>query len=297
MNLLIKQVDDATSIINKSLKTLNGLSSKKINFRNSKIDDNFYSSENLYAVVFDVDKSCMLDKNDPMNALSLLGDKVLGIYSCMRDDDSVSVISGTEDESGLILKTYLVAYICATYEEIKDSLSYFIDELKFLPLDIETLLGISIGEIGNQIDSLKELADITKNLNIDLIYEEVDIAIESVKVDTLQYSQLQRFLDIAGLIDESDASKLTDFFSNIYKGEVYIAKKQEVIIDDALRSTLNGMLSQQNHALQKVQTDNDMQTIVSMMESLRKYFPNMPKDISSKKLVSEFINTQLNKRE
>jgi len=274
MDLLIKQVDDATSIINQSLKTLNGVSSKKINFQNSMIDESFYLNENLYAVVFDIDKSSILDGNDPMKTLSLLEDKVLGIYSCMEDEDSISVISGTEDESGLILRTYIVAYIYARYEDIKASLNNFIDELKFLPLDIETLLGVSIGSRCEQVGVLKKLADTVKDLNLDLMSEEVDIVMESIEVDTLAYLQLQRFLDIAGLIDENDTSKLTNFFTNLYKGEVYVKINKPEInqeLIESLTNIFNELIDSRNSLINLADSVTDMTPNTLKKEITEKY--------------------------
>jgi len=53
-----------------------------IPFKVSDIDEPFCASEQLYAIVFDLDESCMVYGNDPVYTLSLLGEKVLGIHSC-----------------------------------------------------------------------------------------------------------------------------------------------------------------------------------------------------------------------
>lgn len=115
-------VEDESSVVNMPLKTLNGISPKKIAFKNSELNEDFCLNENLYAVVFDIDESCMVYGNDPIYTLSLLGDKVLGVYSCMSDENARSVLSGTEDADGLLLKVQLTAFIKATFEEIEDAL-------------------------------------------------------------------------------------------------------------------------------------------------------------------------------
>jgi len=166
-------LDDPSSVINPPLKTLNGVDTQKINFTNGTLNEEFCSNENFYAIVFDVDESCMVYGNDPIYTLSLLGDKVLGVFSCMSDNNARSVLSGTEDEDGLLLKSHLVAYVKATYEEIEDSLFNFIDELQILPLDVESLLSINVGASGHQIDSLKELKDIAVDLDLNGITQEV----------------------------------------------------------------------------------------------------------------------------
>ena len=315
-------VEDIQTVVNPPLKTLNGVNSQKIAFRNPEISEEFCSNENLYAVVFDVDESCMVYGNDPVYTLSLLGDKVLGIYSCMSDINAKSVLSGTEDEDGLLLKSKIIAYIYATYEDIEDSLFNFIDELQILPLDVQTLLSINVGDSGLVIDSLKELSDIAEDFDLVTIADEVNRSMDLIGADTLQYAQLQRFLDIAGLIADSDTTKLTSFFKNIYKGEVYKAddslvdtvaisdveeeisepisesepevQETEVVIDEALKATLEGMMVQQHRALEFIESDDDMQRIVSIMDTMRKYFPSMPDSFSSKDEITDYLESQLN---
>ena len=213
-------VDDAKRIVDLPLSTLNGVNSLKIPFTNPAIDESFCSSENLYAISFDVDDSCMVYGNDPIYTLSLLGDKVKGVFSCMRDDSAKAALSG-DDEDGLLLKASIVAFIYATYDEIEDSLFNFIDELQFLPLDVETLLGVSSGDSGHQIDSLKELSNIVNEQDLQGVKTEVEKSMELVGVDTIQCSKLHRFMDIVGLVDESDKMKLAPFFETLYIGKQY----------------------------------------------------------------------------
>ena len=318
-------VDSKENIINHPLKTLNGVDSKKIAFTNSEIDEKFCNNENLYAVVFDVDESCMVYGNDPVYTLSLLGDKVLGIYSCMSDNNAKSVLSGTEDEDGLLLKSYLVAYVYATYEDIEDSLFNFIDELQLLPLDIETLLSVSTGESGHSIDSLKELSDVADDFDLSTIADEVQRSMELVGAETLQYAQLQRFLDIVGLIDSSDTTKLAPFFKNLYKGEVFSTDdvidahekdetvsevvetadveleatqeieepQEEVLIDDTLKATLEGMMAQQYRATEFIDSDDDLLRVKSILESMRKFIPAMPVSFETKEDIVSFLESQL----
>lgn len=103
-------------IINLPMKTLRGVDSVKIPFHNPDIDEAFCNEPHLYGVTFDVDDSCMVYGNDPVYTLSLLEDKVLGVFSCMSDENAKAVLSGTEDEDGLLLKSSIVAFIHATYE-------------------------------------------------------------------------------------------------------------------------------------------------------------------------------------
>ena len=318
-------VENASNVINPSLKTLNGSSSYKINFTNAVLNEEFCASENFYAITFDVDESCMVYGNDPIYTLSLLGDRVLGVYSCMSEHNAKAVLSGTEDEDGLLLKVSLTAYIYAAYEEIEDSLFNFIDELQFLPLDIQTLLSINVGDAGFSIDSLKELSSIAEDLDLASIVEEVERSMELVGAGTLQHAQLQRFLDISGLIKESDVPKLASFFENLYKGEVVVpsndvvvdnsyadlieeSPKEEisqvnaepelkvekaVLADEATQAILDGMLAQQLRALDFVENDEDLARVETIMDSMRKYFPSMPEHFASKEEIRSFLESEL----
>ena len=314
-------VNNISSVLNPPLKTLNGVNSKKVVFRGAQESEEFCNNSNLYGIIFDVDESCMVYGNDPIYTLSLLGDKVLGVFSCMSQSNAKSVLSGTEDEDGLLLKSHLIAYVQATFEEIEDSLFNFIDEIQLLPLDIETLLSVDVGDKGIVIDSLKELADIAEDLDLATIVDEVKRSMELIGSDTLQYFQLQRFLDIAGLIDDSDTSKLARFFDNIYKGEVYcvsdvddivedIVEVEEKIVeepkkaisnlqesnvtaDEVTQTVLDGMMTQQLKALESIANDEDLQRVISMMDKMRKYFSSMPSSFSSVDEISNYIKTEL----
>ena len=315
---------DPDSVINLPLNVLNGISSQKIAFKNSEIDENFCNNENFYAVVFDVDESCMVYGNDPIYTLSLLGDKVMGVFSCMSEENAKSVLSGTEDEEGLLLKVQLTAFIYATYEEIEDSLFNFIDELQLLPLDISTLLSVDAGEANHQLDSLKELNNIAKDLDIDAIVEEVKKSMELVGRETLQHSQLQRFLDISGLIDSKDTSKLAPFFENLYKGVVYTPSLEEFVetstVDEVqeqeelssdnkteeepiesnsvemtpeTEETIKEIILQQHTAIEYIETDDDLLRVISIMDKIRKFIPDMPNSFESKQDIKTFLESNI----
>ncbi len=317
-------VDNKSNIVNLSLKALNGVNFKKIDFNLNEINQEFCDNENFYGIILDVDESCMLYGNDPLYALSLLGDSVLGVYSCMSEDSSKAVLSGTEDEDGLLLKTYLIAFIYGTYGEIEEALFNFSDEMEVLPLDIETLLQIDSGDGGHQIDSLKELSDIANN-DLKTISEKVVKSLELIGKDSLQYAQLQRFLDIYGLIKDEDVIKLNPFFKNIYKGEVYskncvaiddvkevateaelqestkdspITKVDEVKQADEITQTiLDGMLEQQYDALEFVNNDEDIARVSEILFRMRRYIPEIPSEFNSKDALVKFLSKKLGKDE
>ena len=307
---------DKEDVINLPMTTLRGQENIKVAFLNDAVDENFCATANLYAITFDIDDSCMVYGNDPVYTLSLLGDKVLGTFSCMSDENAKGVLSGTEDEEGLLLKTFIVAFIYATYEEIEDALFNFIDELTFMPLDVSTLLSISSGDTGLQIDSLKELASIAEDFDLATIKDEVISAMELVGVDTIQHAKMERFLDIVGFIKEEDTSKLSDFFATLAQGEAYscssesvqpaekepevIEEKKEAISFEAptnemsehVEKTLQTIFEQQKKAIEYVQSDEDLLRVVSTLEKTRKYIPDMP-EIATLQEAEAYINQQL----
>jgi len=318
-------VEDPQSVLNLPLKTLRGVDTQKIPFTKAKVDEEFCANENCYAVVFDVDDSCMVYGNDPVYTLSLLGDKVLGIFSCMGDESAKGVLSGTEDEDGLLLRTQIVAFIYATYEEIEDSLFNFIDELQLLPLDIQTLLGINVGDTGHQIDSLKELMSIADDFDLVTIADEVKDSMELVGADTIQYAQMERFLDIVGLIDDKDTNKLNNFFANIYKGEVYslddslvsdtpvievseeepqaqesVAQEQETVeqevvtIDKNTQEIVEEILTQQYKALAYVESDDDLLRVQTILAKTSSFVEGMPSVFETKEEMLSFLQAHLN---
>ena len=314
-------VDNKSAILNLPLTTLRDVNSIKIPFKNGELNEEFCSSANFYAVTFDVDDSCMVYGNDPIYTLSLLGDKVIGIFSCMRGEDAKGVLSGTEDEEGLLLKSSIVAFIYATYEEIEDSLFNFIDELEFLPLDVESLLSIDRGDTGLQIDSLKELADVAEDLDLATIKSEVEISKELVGIDTIQHAKLERFLDVVGLIDDSNTTDLDAFFNTLYVGEAFVGNSasdgnsqeevsqvseeiQESVVEEAsessaevevsgdLENTIQNILQQQNKALAHMESDDDLERIIATLDKLKKFVPQMP-DFETADDVKSFLNSKL----
>ena len=309
-------VSEPNDIINLPMLTLRDVETIKLPFSNSEINEEFCSKEQLYAVVFDVDDSCMVYGNDPIYTLSLLGDKVTGVFSCMSDENAKSVLSGTEDEEGLLLKSSLVAFIHATYEEIEESLFNFIDELTFLPLDVNSLLSITRGDTGLQIDSLKELSSVAEDFDLATIKEEVKSSMELVGVGTIQHAKLERFLDIVGLIDDSETSSLKDFFQTLYVGEAYtpssenseieteekaaettvekvaetpVEQSNSVAMNPGIASTIENIYAQQRKALPYSQTEDDVNRIITTLEKIRKFVPDMP-ELNSKNDVEIFLN-------
>lgn len=215
----VKLLDDTASVINLDMHFLreNDLS---LELKQASITEENFNDKRLYAVVFDIDASCMLYGNDPAYTLSLLGDKVKYVSSQMSEDAAKSVLSGLDDEEGLNLYMEITAFIEASYTDIEESLYNFMDELLFLPLDIVSLLGINKGDV-HALDMMK---DLSKNAKTEIGSKEkleslIQESLDLIGDETLQYSQLQRFIDIINLCD--DLSPLASFFDGLSEGKVF----------------------------------------------------------------------------
>lgn len=222
--LPLNLLKDSSSIVNLPLDFLRN-SQIALPLHAEEITEENLNEKRLYALLFDVDESCMLYGNDPAYALSLLGDKVKYVYSCMNEDSAKSILSGLDDEEGLTLRMQLIAFVEAEYAQIEEALFNFIDELLFLPLDITTLLGVSRGEV-HPLDVMKELSinakkELSSKENLRRVIED---SLDHIGEETLQYAQLQRFLDVLGSTDELDA--LASFFDVLYLGRVYSGEEE-----------------------------------------------------------------------
>lgn len=268
-------------------------SSQKIPFNLDVVDEAFCSSEHLYSVVFDIDESCMVYGNDPVYTLSLIADKVIGVHSCMSDSAATAALSGFDDPDGLLLKLKMSAFVHATYEEIEDALFNFSDELTYLPLDIATLLQIDEGERGYVLDILKELNvqcnPLIDALDKDAIVQNIMNTLPLIGSNTLQSAQLNRLLDVIGMIEERDMKELKPFFAQIPYGQVYVQgdgveEIQESLLDESssleveavqtpvaveldsvARERLSAILTQQLETLEAVESDEAYERVKMLL--------------------------------
>ncbi|MFA6188588.1 MAG: chemotaxis protein CheA [Sulfuricurvum sp.] len=285
-----------------------------IPFKLGQIDEEFCAQEQLYAIVFDLDESCMVYGNDPLYALSLIGDKVLGIHSCMSEDASKALLSGFDDPDGLLLRLSMTAFVYATYEEISDALFNFVDELTFLPLDIVTLLQINEGESGHALDVLKELSSECSNaidtVNRFAISEKINNTLPLIGKDTLQSTQLKRLDDLLNTISDADLGALKSFFAQLPQGNVYqydaafedtsvgadtstSAVPEMIEISDVERIQLTAILMQQLQTLEMVDDEASMQRVLSILENnLKGYIPDMPSTFDSREEMIEWLRSK-----
>ena len=277
-------------------------------------EDNFNDAR-LYALVFDVDASCMLYGNDPAYTLSLLGDSVKYVYSCMSEDAAKSVLSGLDDEEGLNLQMQITAFVEASYSDIEEALYNFIDELLFLPLDVVTLLGVSRGEI-HALDVMKDLSKNAKNelstSNKDALKALIEDSLNLIGEETLQYAQLTRFVQLLSCND--DLSVLNGFFEGLSEGKIFtkemlsegsIQETEEVQTEEAkptvvAEHALAGakmIVSQQVLQLEGSDEEAVFDRVKAMIEKIALMFGQTMPALSSKDELLSFASSLINPQE
>lgn len=307
-------IADRSAVVNFPMPFLS-LLNVPLPFQIDEIDQEVCDLPQFYAIVFDVNESCMLYGNDPLYALSLLGEQVLGIHSCMAPESVVSVLSGMDDEEGLLLRVELYAFVYGTFDEINDALFNFSDELAFYPLDIVTLLGVSEGEGEHELDVLKELYhEIAASLqsgNKKEIADKVAKSIQLIGSETLQSAQLKRLSGLLGAIKQSDIAKLDSFFAQLPRGRVYryeetpipAIEEQEHLFEaepaatpmnEALRAQMKMLLEQQLMALERIEDDIVFERVGALLEgNIRIFIPDMPKRFEGREEMKNWIRTQV----
>ena len=310
---------DVRSILNLPMPFLRPFS-QTIPFKLGEIDEELCLNPQLYAVVFDIDESCMVYGNDPVYTLSLLSDKVVGVYSCMSENSAKSLISGLDDPEGLLLRLRMTAFIYATYEEISDALFNFVDELTFYPLDIVTLLEIDEGEGGHTLDILKELAaECTHQIdtkNISSIVQKITNTLPLIGKDTIQSAQLHRLLDLIGAVEMESLGLLKSFFAQLPLGHVYVydpnfqdevpstsslEESQDVVnetsfptLDKNALEKLQAVLKQQLQALEWLDDPEVVERVKGMLTHyLSGYCETMPIEFSSKETMITWLRQEL----
>ncbi|MDD5717572.1 MAG: chemotaxis protein CheA [Sulfuricurvum sp.] len=310
-------IGDINRIVNLPLNFLKTLKAT-LPFEVGEITEEICRVPQLYGIVFDVDESCMLYGNDPLYALSLLGDNLIGIHSCISRDGAVAVLSGTEDPDGLLLKMQMAAFVYATYDQISDALYNFMDELLLYPLDIATLLRISDGERHHELDILKELYhEILNPIALhdkDAIADKVGKSLQLIGKETLQSMQLRRLQNLLDLIGDEDIAKLEPFFRHLPKGESFVfdpsdvraetsaAKVEEVsaaeenisieqkVLDDAAHAQMKALLEQQLMALEVVEEETVVERVNAILQNhIRSFISEMPTTFASRAEITAWI--------
>jgi len=218
-NVPFEFIDNIDNIINMPLEFFKDFN-EKIVFHNELFSEDQCEKKHLFAISFDVDESCMVYGNDPIYTLSLLGDAIVGIHTCMSEQNAKSLISGMDDPEGLLLQTQITAFIYGVFSEIEDALFNFLDELQFSVLDITTLLALSKGEANLQLDLVKEFTS-SVACDREAIKKGIENALSLIGDESIQYAQLTRLSYILSNIADEDLSKLGGFFKALEQGESY----------------------------------------------------------------------------
>nr|WP_275855959.1 Hpt domain-containing protein [Sulfurimonas sp. MAG313] len=298
--------DDKEAIVNLNLPFLPEL---KLPIEFEDITEENFDDERLYALVFDVDASCMVYGNDPAYTLSLLGDSVKYVYSCMSEDSAKSVLSGLDDEEGLELHMQITAFIQSSYSNIEEALFNFMDELLFLPLDIKTLLGVSRGEV-HPLDVMKDLATNVKkelaNSDKEQIKTLIKDSLSLIGEETLQYAQLSRFIDILQCND--DLAPLASFFDGLSEGTVFtqledvsLSEEKEEPVKEEGKATLDEnalagikmILTQQMQQLEASDDEEVFTRVQVMVAKTAVMFGEDSSSITSKDELLSFMKTLL----
>lgn len=313
---------DIERVVNLPMPFLSSLPAP-LAFEVGVLDATACAAPQLYAVVFDVDESCMLYGNDPLYALSLLGEQLIGIHSCMAKESAVSILSGMEDAEGLMLKLQMVAFVYATYDEINDALFNFMDEVVLYPLDVATLLQVSEGQGNHELDILKEvyheIAAPIRASDKEAISDKVAKSLQLIGKETLQSAQLKRLQQLLPVVKSDDVLKLEAFFRVLPKGEVYRydpnetapqidtqeeayvapssqepAPKIERELDENGKAQLQQMLAQQMMALETVDEEAVVERVQGVLEEyIRNFIPQMPQRFSGRADMLEWLRIQL----
>jgi two-component system chemotaxis sensor kinase CheA len=305
-------VGDVSRIVNLPMPFLRSFD-KKIPFILGEIDEAVCAKEQLYAVVFDIDESCMVYGNDPVYTLSLIADKVVGVHSCMSNNAATASIGGFDDPEGLLLKLSMVAFIYATYEEIGDALFNFSDELEFLPLDIRMLLQVDEGERGHVLDVLKELCcECIPQIDV---HNPAEISQRILKTlpligrDTLQSTQLNRILDVIGCVENESLKEFKSFFAALPQGNVYDysskpveesvcePSKTESAVKEPLDENgiqrLHAILLQQLQTLESVDDPAALERVMGMLNALGEHVSRLPDSSASADEVMRWLRQEL----
>jgi len=284
------------------------------------LDEKTINEAHLYAILFDVDEDCMVYGNDPIYALSLLGDKVSHIYSCMDENVAKNLLSGLEDEDGLQLRIKLIAFVNATYDEIEEALFNFIDDLLLLPLDVETLLNVNSGE-DVQIDVLKDFIPLAKEsmeaANALGLQEQIDGVLGLIGTESKVYKRLSRLRSLSFVMDDDTLKSNSSYLDRLEGSQTTSTKLEtvevvqsepepieiETVVEEVVLKVeasdldiknAKTILEQQLMQLRVVEDDEVMARVMIMLKSAANFIGvNLPDKFDSKSEMIEWIEITL----
>ena len=218
-------VPDEISVVNSDIKFLEHYKGE-IKYLAPALTEENYKDKRLYAIFFDVDENCMVFGNDPIYALSLLGDKLLGMNICLDEERSKAVLDADTEDELLIYRSTLIAYVDAAYEDIEEALFNFIDDILFKPLDCVSLLNITSGEMA-ALDVIKDFSKhaVQKLIEADSagLKASIEETLTLIGTQTVQYKRLKRLLSLLDFIDTKHYEELIGFIEVLNSGEAFKA--------------------------------------------------------------------------
>lgn len=208
-----------------------------IPFELDPITEKNFKDRRLYAVCFDVDESCMVFGNDPVYAMGLLGSNLISIYNCFDTNTAKELIAGFEDnDDDLLLRSKIIGFIHATFDEMEEGIYNFLDDCYVLPLDVKTLLNVSFDGV-EDIDLVKDLVEsITNSLNkgdIDSINSSINEALGLINKNSRLAFLLKRLQLVIKILDMEEYDKLTPFMSALLGKDIVIKSNDSTPIQVA----------------------------------------------------------------
>ena len=241
----------------------------KLKFKDT-IDSDNLNDKRLYAVELDIDEKSMVYGNDPLYTLSLFEDNLIAIYSCISEEGAKYTLSGLDDADGLNLRTQIVAFINSEWSEIESNLFNFIDDIKFYPLDADSLLNIDGDR--EEIPPLKDLYDGIKDSIQSGDSSEITLHILNmlplISQESIQAEFLNRFLLVLPLIESSEIKKFDYLLKNLWRDSLSIPESED---SSSNKTTISEIQSNKSDSLTTDVIDTESEVCFSSSENECKY--------------------------
>lgn len=179
------------------------------------INEENLQNERLWGVYFDLTSDCMQFGNDPVYAMSLLGEKLICVSSCIDEESAKISLAAADDDESMLLRMRLCCLVYGRFCDIEDALYNFMDDLLLLPLDISTLLSVSRGERSDVpllIDTAKEAKSAAASKDRVSLAKILERSLELLNKKHLSARMLFRFLTLLPYIDDDSLVCLLPFF-------------------------------------------------------------------------------------
>lgn len=173
--------------------------------------------EQLYVVELDIDPECMLFGNDPLYAISLLGDRVLGIHTCLSKENAKSILSGMDDPEGMKISSIMYLFVYAPFSEIEDALYNFIDDVNFYLPSLEDIMSVEHDEKFDDLahELTMQTASKVEQKDVNGIQEAIDATKKLVANDSSFSVTLAHLELLLHFCDDANFSRIEQFFASL----------------------------------------------------------------------------------